>query len=51
MVIFRMEGWEEKESKEVKEKGKKQINRQVGKNKTKNQTKKFQRYKQVLLVY
>jgi hypothetical protein len=38
------------ESKEVKEKGKK-INRQVGKNKTKNETKKFQRYKQGALVY
>jgi hypothetical protein len=49
MVIFRMEGWEEMESKKVKEKGK--TNRQVGKNKTKNQTKKFQRYKQGVLVY
>jgi hypothetical protein len=33
---------------EVKEKGK--TNRQVGKNKTRNQTK-FQRYKQGVLVY
>jgi hypothetical protein len=37
------------ESKEVKEKGEK--NKQVGKNKRKNQTKKFQRYKQGMLVY
>jgi hypothetical protein len=34
---------------EVKEKGK--TNRQVGKNKTRNQTRKFQRYKQGALVY
>jgi hypothetical protein len=36
------------ESKEVKEKGK---NKQVGKNKTKNQTKNFERYKMGALVY
>jgi hypothetical protein len=34
---------------EVKEKGK--TNRQVGENKTRNQTKKVQRYKQGALVY
>jgi hypothetical protein len=34
---------------EVKEKGKTNI--QVGKNKTRNQTRKFQRYKQGVLVY
>jgi hypothetical protein len=36
------------ESKEVKERGK---NKQVGKNKTKKQIKKFQRYKQGEIVY
>jgi hypothetical protein len=36
------------ESKEVKGKGK---NKQVGKNKTKKQTKKFQRYKQGELMH
>jgi hypothetical protein len=36
---------------EVKEKGKNKYNRQVGKNKIKNQTKKLQRYKQGALVY
>jgi hypothetical protein len=34
---------------EVKEKGK--ANRQVGKNNTRNQTRKFQRYEQGMLVY
>jgi hypothetical protein len=34
---------------EVKEKGK--IYRQVGKNRTRNRTRKFQRYKQGALVY
>jgi hypothetical protein len=34
---------------EVKEKGK--TNRQVGKNKTRNQIRKFQKYKQGVLVY
>jgi hypothetical protein len=34
---------------EVKEKGK--TNRQVGENETRNQTRKFQRYKQGVLVY
>jgi hypothetical protein len=43
LVIFRMEGWEEMESKEVKGKGKN--NKEVEKNKTKKQTKKFQREK------
>jgi hypothetical protein len=35
--------------KQVKEKGK--TNRQVGENKTRNQTRKFERYKQGALVY
>jgi hypothetical protein len=39
MVIFRIEKWEERESKEVKEKGK---NKEVKKKPTKQ---KFQRYK------
>jgi hypothetical protein len=38
------------ESKKLK-KREKQINREVGENKTKNQTKKFQKYKQGALVY
>jgi hypothetical protein len=37
------------ESKKLKKKGK--TNKQVGKNKTRNQTKMFQRYKQAALVY
>jgi hypothetical protein len=49
MVIFRMEGERRWKAKKLKKKGK--TNRQVGKNKTKNQTKKFQRYKQGTLVY
>jgi hypothetical protein len=48
MVIFRIEVWEEIESKEVKEKGK---NKQIEKAKQRHKQKKFQRYKEGDIVY
>jgi hypothetical protein len=50
MVIFRMEGWSEMESKKLK-KWEKQIHRLEGENRTRCQTRIFQRYKQGALVY
>jgi hypothetical protein len=49
MVIFRMEGRAEMESKKL-EKWEKQIHRLEGENRTRCQTR-FQRYKQGALVY
>jgi hypothetical protein len=50
MVMFRMEVGAEMESKKLK-KGRKQIHRQEGENRTRYQRRKFQRYKQGALVY
>jgi hypothetical protein len=50
MVIFRVERCEEMEGKKLK-KREKQINRQEGENRTRNQTRQFQRSKQGTLVY
>jgi hypothetical protein len=50
MVIFRMEGSAEMESKKLK-KREKQIHRQEGENRTGYQTRKFPMYIQVAFVY
>jgi hypothetical protein len=50
MVIFRMEGCAEMESKKLK-KWEKQIQRLEEENRIKYQTRRFQRYKQGALVY
>jgi hypothetical protein len=50
MVIFRMEGRAEMESKKLK-KRRKQTFRLEGESRTRYQTREFQRYKQGVLVY